>query len=322
MQQGPTVRSHSGSICSIPSSAGRIEAWRRATVRRNACRYRPLILSVAFVCLVLGGLPDRAAAQATFPDEVGVAVANALIGGFTSGVAAWIREGSFTDAFVGGLMGGGLQYVGKRVSTASVPGAGLAGRLIGSTGASVVRNSAGGTGRLDRVIVAFGPVVFDWRTVSDSMSLGARLHLGRAIFLGRLIADDELELDWAETLSAGAPVFRAPGRVIGSPDGGTAGGLELWGIMVLSDPSIMPPIDYGRLLSHERIHLVQDDFLNVAWADPIEDRIFEALPYGGTISRYIDVGGMYMVLAGLLNASLPYEDRPWEDEAAYMEAGW
>mgnify|MGYP001214727513 FL=1 len=266
--------------------------------------------------------PPRAEAQATLSGELTVLSVNALIGGLTSGLVSAARGESFLDACRGGIAGGSLQYLGKRLTTASVPGAGLAGRLIGSTGASMIRNSAGGRGALDRVIVAVGPIVFDWTTVADSQRLAARLHLGRAIFLGRMIANDDLEFDWAESLSAGAPVFRAPGRVIQGTNGSTAGGLELWGVISLSDRSIMPPLDYSRLLSHERVHLVQDDFLNVAWADPIEDRLIEAVPHGETIVRYIDVGGMYMVIAGMLNLSLPYEDRPWENEAAYMEEGW
>ncbi|HEX6940412.1 MAG TPA: hypothetical protein VF158_13440 [Longimicrobiales bacterium] len=263
-----------------------------------------------------------ARAQASPSGELVVLGANALLGGLTSGVASWLRGGPFLKGLGGGAVGGVVQYLGKRISTSALPGAGLAGGVVGATGASIVRNGAAGRGLLDRLIVPVGPLVVDWTAGPDSGGVAVRLHLGRAIFLGWLILDDDLEIDGAETISAGSPVFRAQGRVIRGEAGRGIGGLELWGAIALSDRSLMPPLDYGQLLAHERVHLVQDAFLNVAWADPVEDWLLRRIPYGDVVVRYVDVGGVYMAIAAVFIAALRYEDRPWEDEAAYMESGW
>lgn len=266
--------------------------------------------------------PERASAQATASRELAVVGANALLGGLTSGVVSWGRGGSFLEGLGAGAAGGGMQYVGKRISTSALPGAGLAGGVVGAVGSSVVRNGAAGRGWLDRLIIPVGPVMVDWRTVADSGGVSARLNLGRAIYLGWLIARDDLELNFGETLSAGAPVFEARGRVIEGESGRGIGGLEMWGAIALSDRTLMPPIDYGRLLAHERVHLVQDAFLTIAWADPVEDWLLERIPYGGTVGKYVDFGGVYVAMAGLMILALPYDSRPWENEAAYLESGW
>ncbi|HEX7117307.1 MAG TPA: hypothetical protein VF212_00870 [Longimicrobiales bacterium] len=288
---------------------------------RGGARRGRIVLALA-AAVAVGLVPARARAQATPAGELVLIGANALLGGLTSGVAAWLKGGSFLDGLGGGAAGGSVQYLGKRLSTSSLPGAGLAGGVVGAAGASMVRNGAAGRGLLDRLIVPIGPIVVDWVTVPDSGGVSARLHVGRAIFLGRLIVNDELELDGGETISAGSPVFQARGRVIEGEAGRGVGGLELWGAVALSDRGLLPPIDGGALLAHERVHLVQDAFLNIAWADPVEDWLLRRIPYGDVVTRYVDFGGIYMVIAGLLIVALPYEDRPWEDEAAYMETGW
>ncbi len=333
MQHDSAARPVSGLASSTPLSAIPRSAIPRSAVPRSAVRpadgrvarsCRPRRVGAALAALAILGwtAPSGARAQSSFGGEAVVVGVNAVVGGLTSGVVAWLRGGSFLAGLGGGAAGGTVQYLGKRLATAAVPGAGLAGGVVGATGAAMVRNGAAGRGLVDRMILPVGPVVVDWTTVADSARVSARLHVGRAIFLGRLIWKDALELDWGETLSAGSPVFRARGRIIEGEAGRGIGGLEMWGSVSLSDRDLMPPLDYGRLLAHERVHLVQDDFLNIAWADPVEDWLLERIPYGDVLGRYVDVGGVYMAMAAVLIVALPYEARPWEDEAAYMEAGW
>lgn len=276
-----------------------------------------LIVLLGVSCLV-----ERAWAQATLTSEVAALGANAVIGGLGSGISAWLRGDSFTDAFTVGAAGGAVVFVGKRVATIRHPGAGLGGRVVGAVGASMVRNAATGRGPLDLVLLPVGPVTLYWTTVPDSGSVSARLNVGRAIFLGRLLARERLRLDWGETLSAGGPVFHAEGRVIEGENGSRVGGMELWGTISLSDPELIPMVDHGQLLAHERVHLIQDDFLNLAWAGPMEEWLLARVPYGDVLSRYFDPGVLYMGIAGIFVAAMPYEDRPWEVEASYLESGW
>lgn len=272
---------------------------------------------------VLVLMPARAAAQATMSGELAVFGANALIGGATSGIVAWLRGESFTEAFGGGALGGSAMYAGKRLASVDAPGAGLVGRLVSAAGSSVVRNGAAGRGAFDRLILPVGPVTLYWTTPRDSADVSAKLDLGRSIFLGFLAFDDGLELDWGATASAGAPVFRSPGRAIEGEAGGV-GGVELLGAIVLSDPAVLstpvrvPLVDPERIAAHERVHVLQDDFLSIAWADPIEDWLLGRLPGGDVARRYVDVGGVYVAFGVLLMTALPYEDRPWEDEAHYV----
>lgn len=285
--------------------------------RRRAGRAVPVV--VLLLCLAA---PERGAAQATVSEELVVAGANALLGGLTSGIVRWVRGESFLEGLWGGALGGGVHYAGKRIGTAAFPGAGLAGTMVGATGASMVRNVGMGYGMLEYLTLPVGPIVLNWRTTPDSAGVSARLHVGRAIFLGRLLLNDDLRFNGAESLSAGTPVFEARDRVIEGESGREIGGVEMWGTITLSDRGLMPPLDHGRLLAHERVHVVQETLLNIAWADPIEDWLVARLPYGDVVNRYVDFGGVYMAVAGLMILVLPYEYRPWEDEAAYMESGW
>lgn len=287
---------------------------------RRATRTAPQIVVSILTSIVILAPPLRA--QGTVSGEFAVLSANAVIGGLTSGLVSWFRGESFTEAFGGGAAGGAVQYLGKRISASDFTGAGLAGRMVAATGTSMARNGAAGRGLLDLIVLPVGPVTLYWTTASDSGQLVPKLHLGRTIFLARLIADPGLSLDWRQTLSAGAPVFVAEGRIIRGQNGSPLGGLELWGTISVSDVSLLPPIDADRLLAHERVHIGQDDFLTIGWADPVEDWIVEGIPGGDVVNRYVDLGLVYMAMGGLLIFSLPYEERPWEVEAEYLGAGW
>ncbi|HEX7050045.1 MAG TPA: hypothetical protein VF188_07600 [Longimicrobiales bacterium] len=278
-------------------------------------------LLVALVC-GMAWWPSSVAAQATYNGDIAVLGANVLVGGLTSAVGAWLSGAPVVEALGKGVAGGSVQYLGKRLVTVDAPGAGLAGRLVAAAGASMVRNGVAGRDLLAEFVFPLGPVTLYWKTVPDSGSVRARVHLGRTIFLARMLAKDDLELDWSETLSSGAPVLHAPGEVIEGEDGVGIGGLELWGTVALSDPMLLPMDDSGRMLAHERVHVLQDDFLNVVWGDPLDDWLLERVPGGGFVGRYVDLGIAYIGAAAAMTAAVPYEERPWEREAAYLETGW
>jgi len=299
------------------------EGWGRGRgrIRRGAARVgRRVVVGLAVVALVVPVSAGRAA-QTTLPDDVKVLSANVLLGGLTCGIAALFRGEPFLEAFEEGALGGSLQYVGKRLMTLRIPGAGLAGRMVGATGASVVRNGAEGGEPFDLVVLPFGPLMLHWSTSPDSGGVEPKLHVGRTIFLARLLLNEDLRLDWGETLSAGAPVFVARDRVLQSQAQRPLAGVELWGALAISDTDLLPPIDEREILAHERVHVVQDDFLSIAWSDPLEDRLLEGLSFGDVVVRHADLGVVYMGIAGVLMALFPYELRPWEIEAYYMEAG-
>ncbi len=174
---------------------------------------------------------------------------------------------------------------------------------------------------LGQIVLPVGPVTLYWTTLPDSGRLEPRVNLGRTIYLARLALDPELQLDWRATLSAGAPVFEARGRIMRGENGSTLGGQELWGTVIVSDTRLLPPADRRQILSHERVHLIQDDFLTISWAGPAEYWLLGKLPDGEVVRRYVDPGLVYMGMAGVLFVIFPYESRPWEAEAYYLERG-
>jgi hypothetical protein len=183
----------------------------------------------------------------------------------------------------------------------------------------MVRNGVEGRGVVDRLIVPVGPFTLHWTTRGDSARLEPRIDVGRAIFLTWLIVDPKVRIDWGATLSAGTPVFAAPGRVLRGEGGSVLGGEEMWGTITVSDVGLLPDADRARLLAHERVHVVQDDFLNYSWAGPIESWVFGQISGGDAVHRYVDVGFAYVGIAGVLLFVVPYQSRPWESEAYYME---
>lgn len=272
--------------------------------------------------LVLLAPPAPASAQVDLGAELLTLGVNAMLGGATAAVGRELHGGSFLDGLAVGAAGGAAVYAGKRLNTIGGDGVGrgfgAVGRIVAAVGVSAVRNSAGNRGALDRIILPVGPVSLHLRPGADSQRVAAKLHIARTVYLGHLILDDSFAIDWSETVSAGAPVFRGQGVAVRFGDDEEAGGVELLGAISISDRSLVRYRDEHALLAHERVHVVQDDFITIAWTDPAEDWLLGHVPGGETIGRYVDTGLVYLGMAVAGAALLPYDDRPWEIEAAYL----
>lgn len=293
-------------------------SYRRLAVRSR----RRVVLCLFAAVLPLSPLVRPAEAQGTLSGEIAVMGANALLGGVTSGVGGWLRGESFLESFGAGALGGSVVYAGKRIAATHVPGAGAVGRAVGSVGSSIVLNGSSGRGLLETVVLPVGPVNLYRRQSSGEASWSARLNLGRAVYLGWTLLRDDRELDWTSTFSAGTPVFIASDTIMRAESGDRIGGNELWGAIWVTDPMETPEFDPARILAHEQVHVVQDDFLNITWANPIEQRLLGRLPGGETIGRFVEPGVAYIAMIGPMVLMLPYHDRPWEVEASYMGRGW
>src|SRR5690606_5294437 len=100
------------------------------------------------------------------------------------------------------------------------------------------------------------------------------------------IYQPELEFQLGRSLSAGAPVFHAPGRSLilrGDEIGGVAAG----GVIALSGSGNLPGRD---VFAHERVHILQRDFLGHLWGDPLEGGLLLRTRPGAVLSRYISPG--------------------------------
>lgn len=225
-------------------------------------------------------------ASATWVDDVNFLATNALIGGVTAGVGRLIRHGSFAEGFTRGALGGGVSYLGKRTAVARFSGAGFLGRELNAVGASMTRNAARGVGLLDTLVLPVGPALA-FVNPRDPGATHVRLDLNQATWLAYALTEDRLKLDWSRTLSAGAPVFRAT-RVV-RDRGEPADGVMVGGLVVIS-PSAQGHV--GDVLAHERVHILQRDFLETAVGLSLED-------WTGTKLRLDRIPLFHRVVAGV-----------------------
>jgi hypothetical protein len=224
---------------------------------------------------------------------------NSLIGALTGGVAQRLRGGSFENGFAWGAGGGAVVYVGKRIAGERFWGAGLAGREIASVGSSMVRNASEGRPVLSRVLMQVGPlpVRLDM-TLTEGIEVKPRLDVFALGWLGYGLADRRLRLELGESFSSGAPVFQARDEAILSR-GVTARGLTQMRTVFLSDPTrlSLSAVDREKTLAHERVHVLQSDFILTAWNDLVTDAVLRRLPRTGWLREYLsfDVVGWMLI---------------------------
>ena len=244
---------------------------------------------------------------------------NAAIGGLTAGVVRHARGESFWRGFLGGAVGGGISYGGKRISGERFRGAGFLGRETAAVGASIVRNAAESRGLLDQAILPIGPVrVYVDRTAQTP--LRAKVDLAGLVSTAYAAAQPDSRLAVAASFSAGAPVFHRRPRYDGKyiyPGAHRAGVIRL-----RSAETSWPEVRRQQLIlaqAHEQVHVAQYDFTFIVWSEPVERRLLSLLPGGERIHRYVDLGLNVGAWAGL-NAIIDYDDRPWEKEATFLTA--
>lgn len=283
--------------------------------------------AVAVVVLVCGVVPVRAQCgpgpEPCRPDaprwvgEFASLSANALLGGLTAGLSLHLHGGSFGDGFLKGLVGGSGVYAGKRIAAERFDGAGLLGRQVAAAGTSIVGNAGRGAGLFDRLSLPVGPVWLDFD--GGPWPSGARID---GIALGWILyaaVEPELRFDLGRSLSAGTPVFHTNGTVLSFGDGAAhAAGVTQAGVILLAD---VPP--YGdafleRSFAHERIHVLQQDFMGAAWTDPLARLALDragAPPIVGGVLRF---NLSTELLRGLGRLIPEHEDRPWEIESIFF----
>ena len=283
-------------------------------------------LRAALTCIAALMWPSNARAQSdtTFyssvtPAWVGhftTASANALLSGVTAGLIQEIRGGSFRDGFTRGALGGAVIYVGKHVVAQDFSGAGLIGRQVSAVGTSIVRNASDAVGTFDRLVlpIGFTRVYWQrhanrqWRAKIDAVAAGWTIYG---------IAEPQLDLDFKESLSSGAAVFRTNGSVIAFDDR-HAGGVVQAGVIFLSDVRPWGQDYLQRALAHERVHVLQMDQIFLTLNDPHDDQLLRSLPAGRTINRYVDINLSAELLRLLTIPIDKHADRPWEMEAIYL----
>jgi hypothetical protein len=208
-------------------------------------------------------------------------------------------------------MGAGKQVAGQRFD-----GAGLMGRQLAAFGTSVVRSASEDT---MVVILPVGPMTFEVRP-SAVDRVRPRVNLvGTATLLYYVVRADT-RLDMGASVSAGAPVFRFPTETVSTRDGIIFGRMD-FGTIVLGRTPVVQDVQRRMTLPHEAIHVVQYDFLEQALSLPPERAILRKLGASEGFLRHVDLGAISVMLAGVLQMHMDYDDRPWEREAVLLTEG-
>lgn len=242
---------------------------------------------------------------------------NALLGGLTAGVLQKLEGGDFRDGFTRGALGGATAYAGRRVAAQRFDGAGLLGRQISGVGASMVRNAGDARPLLERLVFPVGPVQFHVDR-SDGLQVRPSVSAREVGWLLAFALRSETEMDWSASLSAGAPVFRSPFRAFEDRDGEPLNGIHVGGVIGLSDvpEDLMPSV-----FAHERVHVLQHDFADLVWSDPLESRLLAQTELTRTLARHLHLG---VAFPALRNATFRVLDvdrsqQPGEIEARFLD---
>jgi hypothetical protein len=241
---------------------------------------------------------------------------NGALGGFTAAMFALARGKNPWRAAALGFGGGVTMGAGKQIAGRRFDGAGLIGRQLAAFGISVVRSASEDT---MVVTLPVGPMTFEVRP-SAADRVRPRVNLvGTATLLYYVIRSDT-RLDVGATFSTGAPVFRFPTETVSTRDGIIFGRMDFGTIVLGRTPAIQD--EQRRMtLPHESIHVVQYDFLEQALSLPIERSILRKIGVGEGFLRHVDLGAISVMLAGVLQMHMDYEDRPWEREAVILTEG-
>lgn len=291
------------------------------TAVRVACRVAaPILLVVCLPGAALSQPTDAGHAQwhtSAWVGDLTFLSANALLAGLSAGVVQEVRGHSFRDGFARGALGGAIAYGGRRVAVENFHGAGFLGRQLSAVGSSLARNAGNTPASFSDVTLPLGPVLVHLRN-DNGWGATATLDLYSAAWLATAIMDDRLALDVGETLSSGAPVFRAADHDM-KHDGTRIGGTVVGGVIVVARPGQLPD---DQIMRHERVHVLQYDFGQTLLGDQMEQYASRHLPFMASAQKFVRFGVAVPVLLGGLYSAFDLERHNdiLEIEAHYLDS--
>ena len=186
-----------------------------------------------------------------------------------------------------------------------------------AVGSSVVRNASDGIGSFDRLILPAGFARVYWDR--KNRDVGVKLDVVAAGLVAYAVFEDDLVFDGRNTLSSGTPVFRTAGKVITYGTGDQhAAGVSRAGTVFRAQVLPWGSEFLDRALSHELVHVLQDDQLFITLNDRLDDWAFSKIGAAGRVGRYVDVNITSNVLVILSRLIDHHADRPWEMEAIFL----
>jgi hypothetical protein len=287
------------------------------TIARSLC-VAALMLLTAPGAVLAQVQPDPADEWRTkgWVGDLTFASVNSLVAGASAGIIQKLRNGSFRDGFARGALGGAIAYGGRRVAAEKFWGAGLIGRQVSAVGISISRNAADNERTFRAIWLPLGPVTVKVDN-GDHFTVSARADLFASAWLLAAVFDERLEFDAGSSMSSGAPVFRAPDHRLRSGSHAAAG-IAIGGVVVVGSHS--DNLLDENILAHERVHVLQYDFAQLLWGDPLEELVGQYVPYVTLAQRHVRIGALLPLVAeGLLKATrIEGDGTLWEQEAYYL----
>lgn len=260
----------------------------------------------------------EAAAPPGWAGDLAFSAGNAALGGLTAGLTRVVRGGGFWPAFRDGALGGLVAYGGRRLAAEELDGAGLLGREVGAVGASMIRNAADGTGAFQRIVLPLGPLRLHLEARGPRQlpaSARIRADLPTLLATAYLALRGDTELDAGASLSSGAPVFTSTVRWADGYWAGTQAAGAIWLRGNPADPS--PDAARDAVLAHERVHVLQYDVGLLLLSEPAERWLASRSRLAAWLHGRADLG-LHLAPWGLANLLVPYDRRPWEQEAWFL----
>lgn len=258
-----------------------------------------LCFSRALLVILVAAAPTSAAAQESGRISRAKLIAvNVLIGGAVGGAGEVITGRSFWRGFLNGSAGGAVVFGGKCLIAEQTPVTNWLGRATVAAGSSIVANAAAGRPALSRFVIPAGPL----RIYRDNPSrrTTVKIDLQQAAVATYMEMQPTTSFDFALSRKAGGLVFY---------DKGTESAVEVSGVIRVWSKEI------GSTFAHELTHVAQGEFVAIAMEEPLERWLAPKVPWGKAINRYVDIGILSPVWAGL-NELIRTRERPWEKEAA------
>jgi hypothetical protein len=260
-------------------------------------------------------VPCMGAAQSASPKSVNVPVivgANVAIGASTATLYRIFHHKRIRSAFfIGG--GGGLAIAaGKWIVGRNAAGTTLGGRTLAAVGASVIRNAGEDRPLFKDIAIPYGPLRFNLNP-SNAHNFPVKVDPATSVILIHELRVHSQRFDSRRSVLSGIPTF----HVDSSKRGGELGGSHVAGVITFRSAT---PFEYSfpheviRIIGHEQVHVLQNDFLYTAVAAPIEDRLADKSAITRVVRRYIDFG-IQVPIWSALNSAVVYQHRPWEREA-------
>lgn len=262
---------------------------------------RRLLLVALWQVVFSVGLPAQTQPQ-KIPRAKLIAI-NIAIGGMTSGIVQAALGQSFWKAFAKGSAGGAFVYGGKCLIAQRTSLGYWLGREVVAVGSSVVRNASAGRGTFDELVLPLGPI-WIYRNNKSGTQI-AKVDVSQAIIATYFASRPKATFKAWKSFWSGGLIF---------DDSAADSHVEAAGVIRLRE--YYP----DGVLAHETIHVAQDEFMSIAWSDPLEEWLLAYVPGGKTVHRFVALG-LLQPMWGIVDSKIDVWDRPWEKEAHSFELG-